>query len=291
MMGSSRLNPTQPLLILNRNFAFEKGVVRAFRNIRRIRVLPDPPLVLTDPPPQMPPWTWQPVIFDADADLESVVAGGAGGLVPIYDHPGYIQLAPTGFGSEVPRARIEELLKRIGKPVGGGIDCKIRAGGTLEMHLSGIFADDAPDDAGNNPALMLAAYGLPKLPRAGQWSAVRINGATSEAAAVDPRHGVPLIRRTGQQAYTFGDPGDVRRSKPDEYGFLMSTATSRVLFPKPSVDPDEVGTLRTAAPSVADPYSLVQSTSQFPAADLRPTLHAIAAFQYFCRQSVATNQS
>ena len=241
-----------------RNFEFEKGVVRAFRNIRRIRVLANPSIPLSDLS------VWQPVIFDADADLDGVIAG-AGGVVPIYDHPGYIQLNPTGAGSEITRRRILLLLKAIGKAVGGGIDCRIRAGGTLEMHLSGIFADEAPDDNPFKPiALILAAYGLPKLPRAGQWNAVRINGSTSEASPVDPRHGIPLIRRTGQKKYIFVDPGDVNRSSRDEFGFLMSTATSRVLFPKPSVDPDEAGTLRTAAPNVADPYSLVQATSQFP---------------------------
>jgi len=249
-------NPGDP----KRNFEFEKGVVKAFRNIRRIRVLSDPTLNLSES-------IWQPVIFDADAQLENVVAGGAGGLVPIYDHPGYLQVAPTGNNSEVTRERIEELLKRIGKAVGGGIDCRIRVGGTLEMHLSGIFADDAPDDGGLNPALMLAAYGLPKLPRAGQWSAVRINSSTSEASPVDPRHGMPIIRRTGQPTYIFRDPGDAKRSSPDEFGLLMSTATSRVLFPKPSVNPSQPGLLATDKPNVADPYSLVQSTSAFP----RPT--------------------
>src|SRR5205807_2294629 len=118
-------------------------------------------------------------------------------------------------------------------------------------------------------ALMLAAYGLPKLPRAGQWTAVRINGSTSEASPVDPRHGMPVIKRTGQPKYIFRDPGDVNLSKPDHFGFLMSTATSRVLFPEPSVSdvPLEKGKLLTEPPFVADPYSLVQATSQFP----RPT--------------------
>lgn len=246
-----------------KNFEFEKGVVKAFRNIRRIRVLSEPQLKLSRS-------SWQPVIFDADAHLESVVAGGAAGLVPIYDHPGYVQIAPTNVGSEVTRNRIVELLKRVGKAVGGGIDCRIRLGETLEMNLSGIFADEAPD---SNPfisaALMLAAYGLPKLPRAGQWTAVRINGSTSEASPVDPRHGMPVIKRTGQPKYIFRDPGDVNLSKPDHFGFLMSTATSRVLFPEPSVsdDPLEKGKLLTEPPFVADPYSLVQATSQFP----RPT--------------------
>jgi hypothetical protein len=243
-----------------KNFQFEKGVVKAFRNIRRIRVRSSPTLNLSKS-------IWQPVIFDADADLENVVAGGSAGLVPIFDHPGYIQLAPTGPGSEVTRDRIEELLKKIGKPVGGAIDCKVRVGGTLETHLHGIFADDAPDDAGLNPALMLAAYGLPKLPRAGQWSAARINSSTSEASPVDPRHGVPIIRRTGQPTYIFREPGDAKRSNPDEFGFLMSTPTSRILFPKPAIDPNQRGVLITDKPHVADPYSLVQSTSVFP----RPT--------------------
>ena len=244
-----------------RNFEFEKGVVKAFRNIRRIRVLSDASVDLPDS-------SWQPVMFDADAQLENVVGGGSGGgLVPIFDHPGYIQLTPTGAGSEVTRARIEALLKRLGKPIGGAIDCKLRVGGTLEMQLSGIFADDAPDDGGLNPALMLAAYGLPKMPRAGQWNAARINSATSEASPVDPRHGVPIIRRTGQPTYIFREPGDAKRSAPDEFGFLMSTPTSRVLFPKPAINPSQPGVLTTDKAHVADPYSLVQSTSDFP----RPT--------------------
>ena len=261
--GEFRAVFSGPTVDPEKNFEFEKGVVKAFRNIRRIRVLSEPQLKLSRS-------SWQPVIFDADAHLESVVAGGAAGLVPIYDHPGYIQIEPTEFGSEVTHKRIVELLKRLGKPVGGGIDCRIRLGETLEMNLSGIFADEAPD---NNPfksaALMLAAYGLPKLPRAGQWTAVRINGSTSEASPVDPRHGMPVIKRTGQPKYIFRDPGDVNLSKPDHFGFLMSTATSRVLFPEPSVsdDPLEKGKLLTEPPFVADPYSLVQATSQFP----RPT--------------------
>jgi hypothetical protein len=238
---------------------FEKVVLKAFRKIRRVRVLSTPAI-------QLPGSVWQEVIFDAHADLENVVAGGSGGLVPIYDHPGYIQLLPTGDKSEPDYDRIAQLLNHIGKAVGGPIDCKTRVGGILEMNLAGIFADEAAEDNGLNPALMLAAYGSPKLPRAGQWSSVRINGNTLEASPVDPRHGIPVIRRPGQP-YTFRDPGDVKRSMPDEFGLLMSTPTSRVLFPKPSVDPNQPGRLTTDKANVADPYSLAQSTSSFP----RPT--------------------
>ena len=50
-----------------------------------------------------------------------------------------------------------------------------------------------PKDAAPFPGFVVAAYGSPKLPRAGQWSAVSINSATGEAAPVDPRHGMPVI--------------------------------------------------------------------------------------------------
>lgn len=246
-----------------KKFEFEKGVVVAFRNIRRIRVLETPVVVEGTAPDD---YRWQQVLFDADAHLENVVAGGKGPLVPIRDHIGYIQLKPTGGGAEPDRARIAALLKKLGTMVGGPIDCKVRVGGILEMNLAGIFADEAPDNTNANEVLVVGAYGSPKLPRAGQWSTVRINGTTLEASPVDSRHGMPVIRRPGQP-YTFREPGDVQRSNADEFGFLMSTPTSRVLFPKPSVDPNKPEELVTDKAHVADPYSLVQSTSVFP----RPT--------------------
>ena len=48
------------------------------------------------------------------------------------------------------------------------------------------------------------------------------------------------------------------------YGFLMSTSSSRVLFPTPTVDVGPLHILRTAAPAVADPLALAQSTGAFP---------------------------
>jgi hypothetical protein len=266
----SKASPLDP----QKNFEFEKGVLKAFRNIRRIRVLNTPRLIIP-PAPGVPGSEWQQVIFDADAHLENVVAGGAGQRVPILDHVGYIQIrpsAPKDLDPEPTRDRIVALFKQIGAMVGGPIDGKIRVGGTLEMNLAGIFADEAPNDNASNIALMVAAYGSPKLPRAGQWTAVRINGSTFEASPVDPRHGMPVIRRTGQP-YTFREPGDANRSKPDEFGFLMTTPTSRVLFPQPTVAPGvpgvlitEPGVLKTKPASIADPYSLVQSSSSFPRA-------------------------
>jgi hypothetical protein len=55
--------------------AFKKGVVVAFRKIRRVRVLAKPPVTLADS-------VWREVLYDCDAQLENPLASGADGLVP-----------------------------------------------------------------------------------------------------------------------------------------------------------------------------------------------------------------
>ena len=253
----------------NRYVPFEPGAVRALRRIRHIRILPQPPLTVSDGS------VWQPVRFDADADLEDVIAGGSNGLVPALDHAGYIQLSPVWRGADAPPAALKEApdskrfaaLFRAAGPIGGAIDCRIRLGGTLEMQLSSLLADLAPDDAGT-PHFAIAVYGSPTLPRAGQWSAVRIDGKTSDVSTVDPRRGVPVVRRIRRdQPFRFRDPSDARRTTAAaEYGLLLTTPTSRVLFPRPSVDPARPGRLTSASPLVADPLSLLSATSAFPRA-------------------------
>lgn len=251
--------------------AFETGVLRALRNIRRIRILPEPELTLNDAAASH----WQPVIFDADAEIDDLVLGGKGGRVPALDHRGYIQLAPVWNSKIAPAlqheapdaARFAALFKAVGGTIGGPVDCHIRVGGTLDMHLQSLLAGLAPDDAGQ-PGFVVAAYGAPTLPRAGQWSAVRIDGATSDVSALDPRHGLPLIQRTGQ-AYRFRDPVDARltaRQPLAEYGLLMSTPSARVLFAKPTVGPARAGPLSSAPPLLADPSCLLQASGAFPRA-------------------------
>lgn len=260
--------------LFNHYVPFETGVLRALRNIRHIRILSQPRIRLDDPLDPSVFSLWQPVIFDADAQIDDVVAGGKDGLVPALDHQGYIQIQPVWRGDKAPPAGLHEapnvkrfaaLCKAVGGPIGGAIDCRTRLGGTLEMHLSALLADLAPDDGGA-PGFAVAAYGSPTLPRAGQWSAVRIDGATSDISPVDPHHGIPVIQRPGQ-AYTFRDPADARRNHPSaDYGLLMSTPTSRVLFPRPRVDPGQAGRLTSAPPMMADPTCLLQGSSSFPRA-------------------------
>ncbi len=121
--------------------------------------------------------------------------------------------------------------------------------------------------------------GRPKLPRAGQWTAVKIDPATSEVVPLDPRRGVPVVRR-GTQPYVFREPSDARRTTANvRYGLLMSTQASRVLFPQPRIDPAPSRKIAFDPPSLADPYSLVQSTAIFPRAGVCAEAHGGAGFQ------------
>ena len=234
---------------------FDTGLVRALRRIRNIRILPQPLLNLRDGS------VWQPVLFDADAEVDDVTASGHDGLVPALNQAGYVQTSPD---SKPDGPRFAELFKAVGGPIGGATDCRVRVGQTLDLHVSSIVADLAPADDGTH-GFAVAIYGTPTLPRAGQWSAVRIDRKTSDVSPVDARRGLPVLRLPGQPC-TFRDPADAHRDKTAiaDYGLLLTTPASRVLFPKPTVNPDESGRLRSAPPLMADPVSLLQASSAFP---------------------------
>ena len=121
--------------------------------------------------------------------------------------------------------------------------------------MSGIFAATAPKTA---TPLSYPDSSLPptsrrscRAPDNGAPSAS--HASTGEAAPVDPRHGIPVIRRAGQP-YKFLDPTEAYRDNPlTEYGLMMATSSSRILFPKPTVNPAEPNVLRTSPPAMADP--------------------------------------
>lgn len=258
-----------------RYVAFDTGVVPALRNIRRIRILDRPEIVVPVAPDT---WVWQAVLFDADAEVEGLTAGGANGRVPVYDHPGYIQIKPVrpltpampgDQPLDVPKQpHLEALLAAVGGPVGGPIDCAIRLGNTLAMQLASLQVDLAPADPGGTARFFVAVYGSLSLPRVAQWSAVRIDGATQDVSPVHARRGVPVIRRKTESHYTLIDPADALTGKPKvRYGLLMTTAASRVLYPQPTVHPPAAGgpgELKTDPPRVADPYALAQASGAFP---------------------------
>src|SRR5262249_41026775 len=145
----------------------------------------------------------QPVIFDADAEID----GAARSPVPIYDRPGYIQLIPP-FRPEVSQhrdplspAQLKLLFQTVGA-IGSPVDCAVRIGGTLQAQISSIVSDFAPGDNDNDIGFAVAVVGAPKLPRAGQWTTVRIDPAKGTTSPIDQRRGVPIVRN-GQQAFRF----------------------------------------------------------------------------------------
>jgi hypothetical protein len=163
--------------------------------------------------------------------------------------------------------------------IGSPVDCAIRIGGTLQAQISAIVSDFAPGDNGDI-GFAVAVVGVPKLPRAGQWTVVRIDPATHATTPVDQRRGVPMVRN-GQQPFRFREPSDTRlNSARIEYALLMATDTCRALFRQPKVDPGAPGTMSfDIPPLLADPYSLVQSTGAFPRANFGLPLKETPSFQ------------
>jgi hypothetical protein len=257
--------------------SFEKGAVRSFQHIRRIRI--------TGSPFNVGGASVEPVIFDADADIEGALAG----VVAIYDRPGYIHIqSPPGklpAPTELTEAQLKVLFETV-HAIGSPANCAVRIGQTLDTQVSAIVSDVALDDQGGI-GFAVAIVGAPKLPRAGQWTVVRVDSITHETSAVDPRRGVPFVRNLNvngpplNDPFRFREPSETRLSNPRvEYALMMATQTSRALFQQPNIDPDKPGKLSFSVPPLlADPYSLVQSIGAFPRPNLGLPLKEIPSFQ------------
>jgi hypothetical protein len=240
---------------------FDTGLVRRFSNIRNIRILDRPPIWIGA-------WSWQAVSYDADAHLGEP---GRETVVPIRGHAGYIPTAPvTTLADPPPPANgltareLGNLFQRLGGPMGGPVDAHLSLAGTLPFRVTGIYADRAPV-LGADPNFVVAVNGSPGLPRAGEWNCIRI-GPNGEAAPVDPKRGVPVIRApSGASSYRFRAAADAYRSSGDEFGFMMAVEGGRVLFPRPEVDPSAPGRVTTSPPELADAYALSQATGLLPA--------------------------
>ena len=198
---------------------------------------------------------WQEVLYDCDAELENVTANAVGGLVPLGDQSGYVQLQPTGVGAAPTEARMAALFAAVNGPIGGPADCAIRIGNTLDMQVSGIFADAATQDAVPFFPAFRGGLRLAQLPQPdnGAPSASttppakprRSTRATAFPSRVAP--GSRTIQRGGsvpRQPHDRIRPADVHLVQPD------SVPESR------RIDPERAEhTCEPAAPAVADPGS------------------------------------
>jgi hypothetical protein len=246
---------------------FECGAVVALRNIRGIRITGNEFAIA-------PGVAVQPVIFDADLEIAGLEGGGSGTTAPLLNRPGYVQVKP--LNAPLTAQQLQALFGTVG-PIASGVDCLVRIGATLAMEVHSVTSDFAPDDGGGR-GFAVAAVGNPKLPRAGQWTAVRIDPVTTETVPVAVGRGVPIVRN-GNAPYLFREPADARRSQAAvRYGLLMATESSRALFPQPRIDPAQPKKVTFDAPLLADPYSLVQSASAFPRAAFALKLNEAPVF-------------
>ena len=230
--------------------------------------------------PSPVPVDLQPVYFDADVELESVVQGQVSGRVPCKKILGFVQLAPRGI--PLTPAAFRALLDRQLGSIGGPIDCIMDIGRSgQKFRVNRLDVNAAMDAAGTTPVFVAASRGNAVLPKDGSWSMVTHARGTGAVTPLPDTVSVPLIR-IGQLAsdMTYPDTGLLRIANPADllraptadtvnFGFLQSTNTQKVLFLTPAFAKqasDTVpGTLLSKTPPLfVDAYRLVGSKAVFP---------------------------
>jgi hypothetical protein len=249
---------------------FANGVVRAYRRIRRITTTGS--IVSIPAAGGVPAARFETVVFDADLEIDT--KDGQTVTVPLLGRTGYVHLPDTG------KPLLAEQLRSLFQGVGvitSPTNAALRIAKTLALHATSVAADAAPDDA-QGVGFGVALVGNPQLPRAGQWSVVKLDQATSAGLPIDQHRGVPIVQLGGGDV-VFREPSEARRTSAIvRYALMMSTPTSRALFPQPAVRPAAAGRLFCDRPSLADPYSLVQASGVFPAANAALGLKTAASF-------------
>jgi hypothetical protein len=226
------------------------------------------------------PVNLQPVYFDADVELESVVQGQVGGRVPAKKVLGFVQLAPRGI--PLTPVAFQALLDRQFGSIGGPLDCIMDIGKSgQKFRINRIDVNASVDAAGTTPVFVAAARGNVVLPKDGSWSLVSHSRGSGEVTPLPESVSVPLIR-IGELAddMTYPDnallrianPGDLVRAPVNEtinFGFLQSTSTQKVLFLTPAFAKQATDTvpgklLSKTPPLFVDAYRLVGSKAVFP---------------------------
>ena len=214
------------------------------------------------------------VYFDADVQIEGVLSGGAGGLVPSTGQFGFVQTAPDGV--PLSAADLADLIARQGS-LGGPVDCVISVGGTAQtMRVSRVEVGNAPRAGAAEPHEFAAAVrGSVVLPQPGHWSVLTRTDDLSEPTPVGSDQAVPMIRQgpaggpPSTSPWRLAEPADLWT--PDapsvDYCLLHATDSTRVLFPRPQVAGGATAFTSDQVPLLADGFALLQATSVFPRQD------------------------
>jgi hypothetical protein len=214
------------------------------------------------------------VYFDADIQIDSVVSGGAGGLVPSTGQFGFVQIAPDGVSLSA--AELAGLIASQG-PLGGPVDCVISVGGTPQtMRVSRVEVGNAPHAGAKEPYEFAAvARGSVVLPQPGNWSVLTRTDDVSEPTPVDSDGSVPMIRQGPAGGPASASPWRLAEAvdlwTPDapsmDYCLLHATDSTRVLFPRPQVASGATAFTSDQVPLLADGFALMGATSVFPRQD------------------------
>lgn len=230
----------------------------------------------------------QPVYFDADVEIEGVIAGmqtkataeGEKALVPSSRILGFVQLGPKGF--PLNNTSLKQLVQRQGT-IGGAIDCEVElVGSSQKMRFNHFDFNNSFDQNGTDPVFCVAGRGNMLLPKDGSWSMVRHERANGDISPVPPNFGIPVIRAgklikdgEGVKIDTPVSTVLTRVAEPLEllrqpvngtvnYGFLQSTDTQKALLLTPAFQNGIKKLLSKTPPLFVDAFRIVNTKGIFP---------------------------
>jgi hypothetical protein len=270
------------------------GPVQQFQNVHNITATGGPPLVL-QPPVIGRTLEFVPVTFDADVvpspSVTAISNGNVTTAVAATQIQGYAQ---TTVGNAASDAEILAAMQQIPGGVTGVLGCVLNVGPapgpdtprfSLNISALAVKATSVNVAGTSGPALAVAMYGTPRLPRDGAWSVTRRQPGQSAPAPVDPTYPLPLVfasNNDGRYQWRLLEPEDAlsAAAPATTFGLLQGVGTSKSLFENTVIDPSGRSLLLDPGrgvppPLLADVGALLGAAGIFP--DLGAALQIPAA--------------
>lgn len=219
------------------------------------------------------------ITFDADVNMD-VDGKGSYKKVTGRQFKGYLQLSPQGV--PIPKSVFSELMMRNQNSIGGNVDCLLNLGGTDQKILVNrvdVSASYQNDDKGEI-IFVSAARGSVQLPADGSWSVVEVDKKTGDVLPVSNKQSVPIIREGERDRLNpeFIVPISSKVSKvafadallngegsfAKRFGFVQNTGTQKLLLTDPRYNSDQITSVLSDAPLLADSFRLLNSKGPFP---------------------------
>jgi hypothetical protein len=259
------------------------GAVQQLQNVHNIAAPGGADLIL-QPPEIQRTLEFVPVTFDADVvpspSVTAVAHGDVTAAIAGTQIQGYAQITIGLAASDI---EILAAMRQRPDGVTGAIGCVLNVGSAptadtprFSLNVTGLAAKaTSVNVAGSSsPALAVAVYGTPRLPRDGAWSVTRRKQGQPVPSPVDPTLPLPLVFASNndrryqwrllepEDALSATNPGTV-------FGLLQGTGTSKSLFENTVIDPSGRSLLLDPGrgvppPKLADVGTLLGATGIFP---------------------------